>query len=350
MRRFNLFLTVITLVSILYSCNETKVEEQDLRADVKFNLLVEEDNEMQIKPTNKSATIEGNPILDRDALEKCKIKESIKELKITATHAAETNSKNYTVADGEGETSISMNNLPVGNTHFLVETESYVQTPETDPNGSDCDGFSSGTSYSIDYDVLKEKYKWCPDILTPVSSANLAECLRAIPPFVQFKGETDEHLNFCETNQSCNKIDVTMYPKQGRMIATVAFENCELAKHYKASCKFIHDCDDSYAPEKLTWINYVDQPVEAWFYLSNESVVEGKSCKLEIRLYEENSIYASHTWVLDENNPKVGDNLKIENGKDKWLDVIITEEGLRSTCNTFDLTWIWGTEDTNIHL
>jgi hypothetical protein len=333
----NIFILAIVAVLGMASCTKTEVFNEELTTDVVFK-PVAADNQSLFK----SAGTDINPGAFGDDF----ITVAISGMNLSATHMASgrvVSEQFNVVEDGSGTDVIQLSGVSVGWNMFYATTTSYVETPHTDPRGSESDGFSAWNK------VREYPFTQSPEEIATTDSA--VKYLRTLPPYVEFVGEASQEVFFegCDEG-ACNEVEMDMEALQGRFIATVEFEDVELAHYYTAKCKMTHDGGAGPAPAVVADLDYTkgtNVPF-VWFYYSHESATEDVNLNLVIELREKGNNSVLRTWTL--NTADYADQLAITSGVDRWLKITLTEEALYSNCTNFRFNWEWEEDNTEIDL
>ena len=334
----NILFVMFALVALVLatSCQKTEVYSDELTTSVIFKPMMEED--LRINKTD----------VNRDVLGDDFVNVAIKSMELSAEHIASGQIAGdiFNIVETGGENIISLDEVRLGMNKFRATTTSYVETAATDPVYGEADGFSSHNK------VEHSRYPFTlsPDPIETTDS--LVKYLRAIQPFVEFVGETNQVVTYnnCD-GDICNEVELDMFAQQGRWITTVEFEDAALAEHYRAHVKVTHNNNDI-GPAPIREVNLDRNAPFAWFYMTHAQCNEDLDINIRIYLREIESNTILRTWYLntDETSANYYSELDVVNGVDRWVKIVISEDALKSGCVDFKFNWEWTTEDLDIDL
>ena len=320
-----LFVMIALFALVASSCQKTEVYNDELTTSVVFKPVMEED--LTINKSNVNRDVLGNDFVNV-AIESMTLSAKL----INSTYEV---SNIFNIVETGGDDVIRLNDVALGTNIFRATTTSYVEIPATDPFATESDGFSS----------YNQSFPTSNSIKTTEATV---EALRAIRPFVEFIGETEQLVTYnSECESDCNDVILNMEAQQGRWIATVEFASSNIAANYEAKVKVTHN-GGPMGPAPARTVSISEGNPFAWFYMTHQQCDENLFITMVIELKDKYSGNIVRTWTLDTNTHE--DEIAVENGVDRWVKIVISEDALKSGCVDFTFNWEWSDEDIDIDL
>lgn len=165
------------------------------------------------------------------------------------------------------------------------------------------------------------------------TTAELATGLRIIPPYAIFNGSTTGVVDAFSPDAT---YPITMTTDYGRLILTFEFEHGPI--NYYA--KLFVNGNDVGGYDQF----FLASKRNAALYWSGPNAINDAELDLELK------IYSSEDPDLEVNsfdlNSIPNNNFKVQSGKDKWVNIIVSEKAVRASDPSLaQFTWIWAPLD-----